>query len=91
MRVNKSVAGTRPTPTSITLFAIFAKKAGEVYVDVGKPPRKQFYLILTNGWLNNCPVTAEDARRYFEIYGNAVATLQGKTSIISIEFRPKGT
>ena len=57
-----------------------AKKAGEVYVAVRKPSRKQFYLILTNGWLNKCPITVEDAKRYFEIYGNDVVTLRGKMS-----------
>ena len=57
-----------------------AKKAGDVYATIGKPSRQQFYDILNNGWLINCPVTVEDARRYFDIYGNDVATLRGKTS-----------
>jgi hypothetical protein len=57
-----------------------AKKAGRVYALLNRPDRRVFEKILSSNQLINCPVTVEDAKRYFEIYGSDVATLRGKTA-----------
>ena len=56
-----------------------ADRALEVYTRLNRPSRQMFEHILTSNQLRNCPVTVEDARRAFKIYGHDVATLKGKT------------
>jgi hypothetical protein len=65
-----------------------AKKAGEVYAILNRPAKRVFERILSTNQLNNCPVTVEDAKRFFEIYGADVATLKGKTSKIKAPSAP---
>jgi hypothetical protein len=56
-----------------------AKKGGQVYALLNRPGRSVFERILSSNQLSNCPVTVEDAKRFFKIYGADVATLRGKT------------
>ena len=51
----------------------------EVHAKLGYPSYRDFLYILTSNQLRNCPITVEDARRAFKIYGPDVATLKGKT------------
>ena len=56
-----------------------ADTALEVHARLNRPSQQQFEHILTSNQLRNCPVTVEDVRRAFDIYGPDVATVKGKT------------
>ena len=55
-----------------------ADDAGRLYRKLGRPSQKTFEHALANHLVVNCPVTLEDARRFFYIYGHDPATLKGK-------------
>ncbi len=55
-----------------------ADKARELYAKLGRPSQQHFEYILANNLINNCPVTADDAKRAITIYGPDTATLKGK-------------
>ena len=57
-----------------------ADAARELYRKIGRPDEAEFQSILRNGFIRNCPVTPDDARRALIIYGPDVATLKGKTT-----------
>ena len=61
-----------------------AQKAGKLYRLLGRPSRRTFQNAISNGLIQNCPVTIEDVHRYFDIYGSDVATLQGKTKNVQV-------
>jgi Reverse transcriptase (RNA-dependent DNA polymerase) len=44
---------------------------------LGRPLQKQFELMLKAGHIRNCPVTVDDAKRAFLLYGPCVANLKG--------------
>jgi Reverse transcriptase (RNA-dependent DNA polymerase)/Zinc knuckle len=44
---------------------------------LGRPSQKQFELMLKEGHIRNCPVTVDDAKRAFLLYGPCVANLKG--------------
>ena len=54
------------------------KQALALYQIIGRPAERRYYTILAENHIMNCPITVEDARRAFHIYGPDVATLQGK-------------
>ena len=62
------------TPRQVTS----ADLARGLYRKLGRPSEADFYSILTKNLIRNCPVTPDDARRAFRIYGPDVATLKGK-------------
>ena len=49
-----------------------------LYCIIGGPAERKFYTNLSGNHIMNCPITVEDARRAFHIYGPDVATQQGK-------------
>jgi hypothetical protein len=55
-----------------------ADKARDLYVKLGRPSQQRFEYLLANHLINNCPVTADDARRALLIYGPDHATLKGE-------------
>lgn len=57
-----------------------ADEARKLYRLLGRPSMDRFLLALNKGQLNNCPLTAEDAKRAEFIYGKDVAFLKGKTT-----------
>ena len=58
-----------------------ADAARELYRTIGRPDEQAFFqTILRRGYILNCPVTPDDARRALIIYGPNVAHLKGKTT-----------
>jgi Reverse transcriptase (RNA-dependent DNA polymerase)/Zinc knuckle len=57
-----------------------ADKARTLYQQLGRPSERFFQKILSQRLINNCPVTADDAKRALTIYGPDLATLKGKTT-----------
>jgi hypothetical protein len=55
-----------------------ADRARNLYVKLGRPSQQHFEHLLANHLINNCPVTADDAKRAITIYGPDPATLKGK-------------
>ena len=55
-----------------------ANQAIALYHIIGRPVERKFYTILSGNHIMNCPITVEDARQAFHIYGPDVATLRGK-------------
>ena len=55
-----------------------ANQALALYRIIGRPSERRYYTILAENHIMNCPITVEDARRAFHIYGPDVATLRGK-------------
>ena len=54
-----------------------ADRAFELYRKLGRPSPARFMAILRDNHLHNAPVTADDAKRAFHIYGSDVAYLKG--------------
>jgi hypothetical protein len=57
-----------------------ADKARTLYQQLGRPSERFFQKILSQRLINNCPITADDAKRALAIYGPDLATLKGKTT-----------
>jgi hypothetical protein len=57
-----------------------ADNARALYRKLGRPSEAEFQQILSGNFLQNCPVTAADAKRALTIYGPDIATLKGKTT-----------
>jgi hypothetical protein len=57
-----------------------ADAARDLYRKIGRPDEAFFQTILRCGYINNCPVAPDDARRALIIYGPDVACLKGKTT-----------
>jgi len=57
-----------------------AKAALALYKKLGRPSITNFYSILSSGFLRDCPVTEDDARRAFHIYGPDIASIKGKST-----------
>jgi len=57
-----------------------AKRARSLYVTLGRPSHQQFLKVLDTNFINNCPITKQDAERAYYIYGQDLATLKGKTT-----------
>ena len=57
-----------------------ADAARDLYRKIGRPDEAFFQTILRRGYIRNCPVTPDDARRALIIYGPDVACLKGKTT-----------
>ena len=56
-----------------------AKKARTLYTLLNRPSRRSFERYVATNQIINCPITVEDVKRFFHIYGPDVATLRGKT------------
>jgi hypothetical protein len=56
-----------------------AQEVGEFLKSLGYPTQKEAIGIVRDGNIKNIPYTAEDVRRYFEIYGPQVPGIRGKT------------
>ena len=56
-----------------------ARKAIFLYRRIGRPSVQNFYNLLENNLIRDCPVTSADAKRAEYIYGIDVAVLKGKT------------
>ena len=54
-----------------------ADRALDLYRKLGRPSPARYMAILRDNHLHNAPVTADDAKRAFHIYGNDVAYLKG--------------
>jgi hypothetical protein len=57
-----------------------ADKARTLYQQLGRPSERFFQKVLSQRLINNCPVTADNAKRALAIYGPDLATLKGKTT-----------
>ena len=57
-----------------------ADRARRLYRHLGRPSEQQFQDILQKNLLRDCPVTPDDAKRAYHIYGPDLATLKGKTT-----------
>ena len=55
-----------------------AQEVGEFLKSLGYPTQKEAIGIVRDGNIKNIPCTAEDVRRYFEIYGPQVPGIRGK-------------
>ena len=55
-----------------------ADRARALYRKIGRPAEAEFQALLRRNLIQNCPVTADDAKRALIIYGPDVATLKGK-------------
>ncbi len=49
-----------------------------MYAKLGRPSQPHFEYRLANHLINNCPVTADNAKQAITIYGPDTATLKGK-------------
>ena len=56
-----------------------ADRARDLYRKIGRPDEAEFQIILRNGFIRNCPVTPDDARRALIIYGPDIGAIKGKT------------
>jgi hypothetical protein len=56
-----------------------ADKARSLYASLGFPSTKDFLWILQSNQIKDCPVTADDAKAAYQIWGPSVAALKGKT------------
>ena len=57
-----------------------AKKAQSLYHRMGRPSETTFYRIISENTLKNCPVTIEDAKRAFYIFGPSASAVRGTTT-----------
>ena len=57
-----------------------AKLARELYKKLGRPGYQNFFRILDNNFIHDCPVTSEDARRALYVYGPDIATIKGRVT-----------
>lgn len=55
-----------------------AKEALSVYRKIERPSQNRFYTILEPNQIMICPITADDVKRVFYIFGPDVATVRGK-------------
>ena len=55
-----------------------AELARQVHARIGRPPQRMFEKILQSGYIRNCPITVDDARRAYQIFGPDVSNLKGK-------------
>ena len=56
-----------------------ADEANKLYEHLGMPGYKAFFKALTTNYIQNCPVTVDDAKRALHIYVPHAAHLKGKT------------
>jgi hypothetical protein len=67
-----------------------AKEARRLIRALGYPSPRSVIDMINNGTLTECPVTAKDVARAYEIYGPDVGALRGKTTITpSIPYKGK--
>ena len=57
-----------------------ARLAGKLHRLFGRPSQGMFEKAVSTNQMKNCPITIEDVKPYFSIYGPDVSTLQGKTT-----------
>ena len=57
-----------------------ADKARELYRHIGRPSQPRFAHYIQKGLIRNCPITLDDAKRAYTIYGPDIAYLKGKTT-----------
>ena len=57
-----------------------AKLAGKLHRLLGRPSQSTYEKAISTNQIQHCPVNIEDIKRFYEIYGPDVATLQGKTT-----------
>ena len=86
-KVNEPAASYTMVSTVASQKAMFSPRdvkaaddARALYRKIGRPDEAFFQTILRRGYINNCPVTPDDARRALIIYGPDIACLKGKTT-----------
>jgi hypothetical protein len=57
-----------------------ADNSQALYRKIGRPGEEEFQDLLRKNFIQNCPVTVDDAKRALMIYGPGIATLKGKTT-----------
>ena len=57
-----------------------AEKVKELIEAMGYPSRRDLIMMITERIIKDCPVTVNDVKRYFEIYGNNEGLVKGKTT-----------
>jgi hypothetical protein len=62
-----------------------ADAALSLHRKLGRPSQQMFEQILKNGHICNCPVTPEDAKRAFIIYGPCTANLKGTATKSAVD------
>ena len=56
-----------------------AERAGHLMKSMGFPSRADMTAMLSTGVIRNCPISGDDVRNYFKIYGGLEGAIKGKT------------
>ena len=56
-----------------------ADKVEVLMAALAYPSRKDLIMMIRNRLIDNCPITVNDVKRYYEIYGNSEGAIKGKT------------
>ena len=57
-----------------------ATRAHTLYQRMGRPSETMFYRLVAENQIKNCPVTLEDAKRAFYIFGQDASAIRGRTT-----------